>query len=269
MFKSFKKVISTLAAVAMLATSASAFAVDFPDVDKSASYAGAVNTLTALGVVNGDDNGKFNPDNTVTRAEFTKMVVEAIGEGSAAASSSYTKFADAKSHWAAGYIETGVAKGFINGYDENSFGPDDQVTYAQAVKMLVAAIGYTTYAENNGGWPSGYLAYGSSLDIIDGVTGVSNDTALTRAQCAVLIANTLEAPICKVNGYNKDFQGNWYPNYTEMDGTGKNWQTLLTNEHNAYAVKGRVTAVNKLDKEVSFNIEVAENFEDKGYTGAS
>ena len=121
MFKSFKKVISTLAAVAMLATSASAFAVDFPDVDKSASYAGAVNTLTALGVVNGDDNGKFNPDNTVTRAEFTKMVVEAIGEGSAAASSSYTKFADAKGHWGAGYIETGVAKGFINGYDENSF----------------------------------------------------------------------------------------------------------------------------------------------------
>ena len=44
MFKSFKKVISTLAAVAMLATSASAFAVDFPDVDKSASYAGAVST---------------------------------------------------------------------------------------------------------------------------------------------------------------------------------------------------------------------------------
>ena len=262
MFKSFKKVISTLAAVAMLATSASAFAVDFPDVDKSASYAGAVNTLTALGVVNGDDNGKFNPDNTVTRAEFTKMVVEAIGEGSAAASSSYTKFADAKGHWAAGYIETGVAKGFINGYDENSFGPDDQVTYAQAVKMLVAAIGYTTYAENNGGWPSGYLAYGSSLDIIDGVAGVSNDTALTRAQCAVLIANTLEAPICKVDGYDKDFQGNWYPNYVEMDGTGKGWQTLLTTQHNAYAVKGRVTAVNKLDKEVSFNIEVAENFED-------
>lgn len=269
MFKSFKKVISTLAAVAMLATSASAFAVDFPDVDKSASYAGAVNTLTALGIVNGDENGKFNPENTVTRAEFTKMVVEAIGEGSAASSSSYTKFADSQGHWGAGYIETGVAKGFINGYDENTFGPDDQVTYAQAVKMLVAAIGYTTYAENNGGWPSGYLAYGSSLDIIDGVAGVTNDTALTRAQCAVLIANTLKAPICKVDGYEKDFQGNWYPKYTEMDGTGKGWQTLLTNEHNAYAVKGRVMEVKKLDSEVKYQIESAENFEDEDYTGAS
>ncbi len=269
MFKSFKKVISTLAAVAMLATSASAFAVDFPDVDKSADYAGAVNTLTALGIVNGDENGKFNPENTVTRAEFTKMVVEAIGEGSAAASSSYTKFADAQGHWGAGYIETGVAKGFINGYDENSFGPDDQVTYAQAVKMLVAAIGYTTYAENNGGWPSGYLAYGSSLDIIAGVTGVSNDTALTRAQCAVLIANTLEAPICKIDGYDKDFQGNWYPNYTEMDGTGKNWQTLLTTQHDAYAVKGRVSVVDKQNSEVTYIIEAAENFEDTYYTAAN
>ena len=79
MIKNLKKVISTLAAVAILATSASAFAVSFPDVDANASYAGAVDALTTLGVVNGDDNGKFNPENTVTRAEFAKMVVEALG----------------------------------------------------------------------------------------------------------------------------------------------------------------------------------------------
>ena len=234
----------------------------YSDVEEGTYASEAVTVLSNLDILNGYEDGSFKPEAIVTRAEFAKMAVEALGEGDAAASSTYTKFADTKGHWAAGYVETGVAKGFINGYDEDNFGPDDQVTYAQAVKMLVAAIGYTTYAENNGGWPSGYLAYGSSLDIINGVTGISNDTALTRAQCAVLIANTLEAPICKIEGYNKDFQGNWYPNYTEMNGTGKDWQTLLTTQHNAYAVKGRVTAVNKLDKEVSFNIEVAENFED-------
>ena len=110
MIKNLKKVISTLAAVAILATSASAFAVSFPDVDANASYAGAVDALTTLGVVNGDDNGKFNPENTVTRAEFAKMVVEALGAGSEAASSTDTDFVDAKGHWAAGYIEVGVAK---------------------------------------------------------------------------------------------------------------------------------------------------------------
>ena len=137
MIKNLKKVISTFAAVAILATSASAFAA-FPDVDASASYAGSVDALTALGIVNGDENGKFNPDNTVTRAEFAKMVVESMGEGSAAASSTTTKFTDAANHWAAGYIEVGVGKGFINGYDDTTFGPDDQVTYAQAVKELSA-----------------------------------------------------------------------------------------------------------------------------------
>ena len=260
MIKNLKKVISTLAAVAILASSASAFAA-FPDVDASASYAGSVDALTALGIVNGDENGKFNPDNSVTRAEFAKMVVESMGEGNAAASSTTTKFTDAANHWAAGYIEVGVSKGFINGYDDTTFGPDDQVTYAQAVKMLVAAIGYDTYASKQGGWPSGYLAYGSSLDIIKGVTGVTNDTALTRAQCAVLIYNTLKAPICKVDGYEENYKGELVPQYKEMDGTRKDWQTLLTSKHDAYVVRGRVMEVYKKDAEVKFNVEAAENFD--------
>ncbi|MBQ3124082.1 MAG: S-layer homology domain-containing protein [Clostridia bacterium] len=261
MIKNLKKVISTLAAVAILATSAAVSAVSFPDVDESAAYAGAVDALTTLGIVNGDDNGKFNPENTVTRAEFAKMVVESLGAGNEAASSTDTKFVDAKGHWAAGYIEVGVAKEFINGYDEKTFGPDDQVTYAQAVKMLVAAIGYETYASQQGGWPSGYLAYGSELDIIAGVTGVSNDTALTRAQCAVLIYNTLKAPICKVDGYEQNYKGEWVPKLEEMNGTAKGWQSLLTSKHDAYVVRGRVMSADKKEGTVSYNVEVAENFD--------
>lgn len=271
MIKNLKKVISTFAAVALLASSASAFAVSFPDVDANASYAGAVDALTTLGVVNGDDNGKFNPENTVTRAEFAKMVVEALGAGKSASSSTYTKFTDAQGHWAAGYIEIGVAKGFINGYDDTTFGPDDQVTYAQAVKMLVGAIGYETYASQQGGYPSGYLSYGSSLDIVNGVTGVANDTALTRAQCAVLIYNTLKAPICKINGYEQNYKGEWVPKYEEMDGEGKNWQSLLTSEHNAYVVKGRVMDVTRDAKDgdtVKFRVELADNFDGEKVKGS-
>ena len=84
MIKNLKKVISSAAAVAIVASSASAFAVTFPDVDESASYANAVETVSALGVVVGDDNGLFNPDANVTRAEFTTMVVRALGEEAAA-----------------------------------------------------------------------------------------------------------------------------------------------------------------------------------------
>jgi hypothetical protein len=267
MIKNLKKVISSAAAVAMLASSASAFALTFPDVDESASYANAVSTLTGLGIVNGDDNGKFNPDNSVTRAEFAKMVVEALGDGDAAAASTYTSFSDCQGHWAAGYIQTGVAKEFINGYDENTFGPDDTVTYAQAVKMLVGACGYDLWASNRGGWPSGYLSYGSSLKITNGVS-MGNDVAVTRAQCAVLIYNALQAPLLAVNGYEYDNNGNLQPKYDQMDGEDKDWQTMLTEYHDAYVVKGRVMKTSKSDSAVdkgmvTFRVESSDRFKDE------
>ncbi len=265
MLKNLKKVISTIAAVAILASTASAFAVTFPDVDESASYASDVELLVALGVVNGDDNGKFNPDNTVTRAEFAKMVVEALGRGDAASKSTYTKFADAQGHWAAGYIEAGVAAEFINGYDENTFGPDDTVTYAQAVKMLVGAAGYEAWAQQAGGWTAGYMSYGSSLGITTGVTGVTNDTALTRAQCAVLIANAMKAPLLVTDGYNHVGTLNgvvMVPNYVQMDEYGEYWKTMLTEYHNAYEVKGRVVATAKSTAGALENDEVRYSVED-------
>lgn len=116
--KNLKKVISSVAAIAIVASSASAFAVTFPDVDSSASYAKAVEVLTALKIVNGDDKGLFNPENNVTRAEFTKMAVGALGEIAAAEAQTTSQFTDAANtsqHWAAGYIAQGVADGFING----------------------------------------------------------------------------------------------------------------------------------------------------------
>lgn len=268
MNKNLKKVISSAAVVAMVASSASAFAATFPDVDASATYAGAVSNLSALGIVQGDENGLFNPDNTVTRAEFAKMVVESLGKGDAAAAITSTDFADCVGHWGAGYIATGVSEGFINGYGDGNFGPNDTVTYAQAVKMLVAAIGYDMQATQLGGYPSGYLSYGSTLDITKGVSGVTNDTALTRAQCAVLVSNALQAPVCVVDGYTYGgLTGNVpQPNLVEKNGKGEEWQTLLTKFHDAYVVKGRVVNTSRTSSgldagEVQFQVESADNFD--------
>ena len=271
MTNNLKKVISSAAVVAMVASSASAFAVTFPDVDATADYAGAVQTLSALNIVQGDDNGLFNPDNNVTRGEFTKMVVEALGEGSVAEATTTSQFTDAATttqHWAAGYIATGVSEGWINGYGDGTFGPDDSVTYVQAVKMLVSAIGYESYAQNQGGWPSGYLQFGNSLHIIDGVSATSNDAELTRAQCAMLVANALEAPVVEYGDmtYGGILGNIPVQNLQQMNGTGEGWQTLLTRKHDAYVVRGRVEATSRtntgLDSDqVKFRVETAENFD--------
>ena len=92
MNKNLKKVISSVAALTMVASSVAAFAVDFPDVESTASYAQAVQELSALDVISGYDDGTFGPDKLVTRAEITKMIVDALAERSSAEASSSLMF---------------------------------------------------------------------------------------------------------------------------------------------------------------------------------
>lgn len=281
MNKNLKKVISAVAVLALSASSISAFATNFPDVEATASYAQAVQELSALKVISGYDDGTFKPDNLVTRAEISKMIVDALAEGNtAAASSSTSKFADVRNagsngHWATGYINQGVTDGWIAGYDDNSFGPDDNVTYVQAQKMLVAAVGYDIYANAKGGWPAGYKMYAASLDITNGVQGVtSDDQQLTRAQVAQMIDNAMDAPLCVIDDYKvSELTGQQIPQLKVKDGEGKEYQTLFTNKHDAYKVFGRVTATSKTETgldtdKVMFKVEKADNFDDE-YVKAS
>ena len=80
MNKNLKKVISAVAALAMSASTFTALAATFPDVPEDASYAQAVQELSALDVISGYDDGTFKPDELVTRAQMAKMIVDALGE---------------------------------------------------------------------------------------------------------------------------------------------------------------------------------------------
>lgn len=268
MMKNLKKVISAIAALAISASSFVALAAGFPDVADTANYAQAVDELTALGVVAGYEDGTFGPDKLVTRAEITKMIVAALGstKEAEAASGRDTEFTDVKgTHWAAGYVTVGTSSGsFINGMGDGTFAPDANVTYAQAVKMLVSAIGYQTWAESAGGYPQGYLSYAYQLDITEGVSA-GNDVELNRGQVAMLIANTLDAPLLVKDGYEQNVWGQSVPVLKQMDGRdGREYQSLLTNNHDAYRVSGHVSGTQKMGTaeagEVRFQVEKANNF---------
>lgn len=270
MNKNLKKVISSVAALTMVASSVAAFAVDFPDVESTASYAQAVQELSALDVISGYDDGTFGPDKLVTRAEITKMIVDALAERSSAeASTESTKFADVSAdHWAKGYINQGVAKGFIAGMSDTEFDPDANVTYVQAQKMLVSAIGYETYAQAQGGWPTGYKTYAASLDITKGISGITDSTELTRAQVAQMIDNAMDAPLCVIASWKTEWNGSKTPNLEVRDGKeGRAYETLFTEKHDAYKVYGRVTETSKTGSvdtdKVTFQVEKADNFDDE------
>lgn len=270
MNKNLKKVISSVAVLAMSASCFTAFAADFSDVADTATYKNAIDELVALNIVNGYEDGTFKPDNEITRAEVTKMVVAAMGPSYTAAaesSAASSDFTDCTNHWAKGYINQGVALNFINGMGDGTFSPDTNVTYAQIVKMLVAVLGYTSAAEGAGGYPNGYLSTGATIGVTAGVSGLNADTAVTRAQVAQLISNALATPIVAVTGWTTDIYGKPVATTEVMDGSGdtKKYQTLLTEYHDAYYVKGRVTATHAQGTvdagQVTYSVEYSDNFD--------
>ncbi|NJD02943.1 MAG: S-layer homology domain-containing protein, partial [Ruminiclostridium sp.] len=151
--RNLKKLVAFIVTLAMIATFAiPAFAAAPTDVVGTA-YEGAVSRLVALGVINGYPDGTFGPEDSITRAQFAAIVVRALGyESLAATAAGITKFSDvAANHWGAGYINIAVSLGIIKGYGDGKFGPEDKVTFDQAVTMIVRALGQEAYAEAKGG----------------------------------------------------------------------------------------------------------------------
>ena len=268
-----KKAISAVSALALAGSvvpASFAAKLTLKDVADTASYATAVNTLVALKVINGYEDGTFLPDNLITRAEATKVMVAALNQiDSAEAMKGSTNFTDveAKHEWATGYINAGVQAGYINGMGDGTFAPDANVTYAQMVKMLVSAMGYNEYAEFLGGYPNGFISIANSEGVTSGVKANADDK-VTRAQVAQLVYNALTAPVVENKGVTYTDSGAIRPKIEKMNGEDDNkYKSLLTNNFNAYYVEGYVTATSKSSNsglktdEVNFGIAKSEKYD--------
>ena len=156
---------------------------------------GAVNVLSALGVVDGYENGTYKPEQTVTRAEMAKLVITALGMDSyaTATKSSYSDMALAQ--WAIPYVEYATNLGIIEGVGGGRFSPGNPVTYEQAVTMIVRALGYTTDCnEMNGTWPAVYVQKATALGIFKNVEGNQYGTGANRGDVAIMLYNALDIP---------------------------------------------------------------------------
>lgn len=200
-------------------------------------YETAVARLTALGVIVGYPDGTFRPEQPVTRAEFAKIIVGALGIGEAALyASGPTGFLDVpEGHWASGYVNVATSVGVINGYPDGTFRPENPVTFAEAIKMIVAGLGYTPMADALGGYPGGYLAVAAEKDITDGVNVVGALSA-NRGAVAMMIDNSLEVELMEQVSYGDR------PTWETVD------KTLLKNKLKVEEVEGTVTAISKTGK---------------------
>lgn len=255
MKKNLKKVISAVVALALSVSSVVALAAtpSFTDVADTANYAEAVNTLAALGIVTGYEDGTFKPEDNITRAEVTTMVVAAINATEQAegmmGTTQFSDVQDEATRWASGYINVGVANSFISGFEDGTFRPSENVTYAQIISMLVRALNYTDYADYLGGWPNGYLSLGQSTGITSGVSMNANDV-VTRGQVAILINNFLDTPKVEVNGFSYTDSGAIRPNIEVQDGKdGTYYKTPLTENFRIYILEGAVVETNRTNSQ--------------------
>ena len=195
--KNLKKLVSVVLALTMIISSmAFVSAKDFGDVDTTASYAEAVSVLADLSILNGDEEGNFNPDADIKRSEFAAVLCHALGQENAAnGSKGVVVFDDvAADHWASGYIAWAAQQKIVNGKGDGKFDPDAPVKYDEAIKMIVVALGYEPMAAKKGGYPTGYMVVAGNNGITDGVKLAGGANA-PRAIVAQLVYKALDVPL--------------------------------------------------------------------------
>lgn len=195
-----KKIISLFLTLVMCFTSISVMAYSDTTPETSIS----IKVLSDLGILDGFEDGTFREDETLTRAQATKIMCVLLGYDNV--SSGNTEFSDVTAtHWASGYINMAQAAKIIAGMGNGTFAPEEAVTYEQIVKMAVCALGYEPAAKsmNKGNWYNGYINIASSLGILDGVKGAIGKNA-TRGQFADLIYNSLNIQLMDVERWTSD-----------------------------------------------------------------
>lgn len=189
-----KRLTALLLCVCLLLTPALAAATDH-DVTQ---------TLRALEIMVGDETGELHLDRAVTRAEFAKLLVAASSQADAIGGegTGYSLFTDVKSsHWASEYIKLCLDNGWMIGYTDGSFRPDNSVTLEEACTAALRLLGYDSQSLS-GSFPAAQLSKAAAVGLRDDVDAVQGQ-GLTRRHCARIFYNLLKA---------KTSQGQLYAN---------------------------------------------------------
>ncbi len=169
------------------------------DVKDSDWFAPCIRTLVLKGVINGYPNHEFRPNIGITRAEFAKVIILAVGEQP---STTETAFSDVDDNWAKGFIQRASELGIITGYPDGTFKPEQLITRQEIAVMIVKAgkfgeaetfvSEFPDVPSSLWSWP--FIEKAADLDIVKGFTdGMFRPTAFaTRAEACSMVCNMLQ-----------------------------------------------------------------------------
>lgn len=190
-----KKIISIILTATLLISSITCLAAPKNNSD-------IASLLSELDIMKGDPDGNLRLDDSVSRAEFTKIAVSISSyRNSVAKNLTISPFKDVLyTHWAAPYIKLAVSNNICKGYPDATFNPDGTVLYEEAVTMFLKVLGYT---DNDFGisWPYGQVSLAEKIDLCTDINKNIGDT-LNRKDVMLMAYNLLNT---KAKNGTKDY----------------------------------------------------------------
>ena len=271
--KNLKKVLAMVLAFACT-FSMFAGAKVFEDVPAGSDYSEAITMLSDLGVIQGKDDGKYHPEDTITRAEACAMIARLMtGDPKVSQYVGAQSFSDVqKGSWKDSAIGYCYINGIVIGVGNNKFEPDRAITDAEFVTMVVRAMGYET-ADMKQNYPFSYMSNAQAVGLLDGTNMVASTDAL-RGEDAQVIYNALFADYARgaklvntthgtsvesyptlaesVWGLSRAAVGEW----KEDKETGKDY--MSTCEAHTWVVTGNVVKIDKVNYIKAMPIEDGE-----------
>jgi len=162
----------------------------------------AVSYLQERGIINGYEDGSFNPENSVNRAEALKIILEALGEE--VTTPTTQEFTDVPvNQWFAGYVSKAKEKGIIKGYSDGSFGASKTVSKVELLKILIEAfeIDLSSYPVSDlyedaslDAWFASYLQYAKDNNLVDADANgnINPSQGMTRDEFSEVVYRLLQ-----------------------------------------------------------------------------
>ncbi|RKI65403.1 hypothetical protein D7V91_14225, partial [bacterium 1xD42-67] len=162
----------------------------------------AIEVLQAVGVMQGDDKGNFDPDRTVSRNEMAIVMAKLLNLD-------YNYYSESCPFWdvpdyAKPYVGACYANGIVSGYNATTYGGADTVTAVQAASMMMRALGYFQYdSDYKDGFVIATVKQASKIGLFKDINA-NQDSPLTRDQVAQLTLNTLESGMVEAKKTTSD-----------------------------------------------------------------